>query len=609
MPAPLADNVTTAIKRAVNIVDLIGEHIALTRRGRTFKGLCPFHDDHNPSFDVDPERQSYRCWSCNAKGDIFDFVMNRERVDFRAALESLAQRARITLPARRGRTSSENRDDLFEVMRWVEGEYCRCLNSEAGLAARQYVEQRGINGESVAAFRLGFVPNEWEWLIQRARAQRITPEQLERCGLVVRRTKGPGYYDKFRGRLMFPIRDARGRTIAFGGRILPQFESTETPKYMNSPETRIFTKGEHLYGLDRARDAITKGGCAVVVEGYTDCIMPHQHGVTNVVGSLGTALGDSQVAILKRYAERIILVFDGDEAGQKAADRALGLFLRHEVDLRVLALPDQSDPCEFLLERGGDEFRRLLSGASDALEFKLQRAAQLFDLTSISGRRQALDFVLEAVGAIPVLSSGTQPITREIVLDSLARRLAIPPESVRKRLREIREQGARRAIKRPPSSEATAESSESLWQGESPAERELMEIVLAEPGLIDQILERVSADVFRTPGLRRIFEACVELVRESHGFDLDSLRLVLEDRELACRASTLAETGREKGQVERRLGDVLEHLAGRLTPEPKPDVTRGESHGNDQEDETRRLAQRFEEARARQRKTPRRATV
>jgi DNA primase len=608
VPAPLADNVTTAIKRAVNIVDLIGEHIALTRRGRTFKGLCPFHDDHNPSFDVDPERQSYRCWSCNAKGDIFDFVMNRERVDFRIALETLAQRARITLPTRR-RQSGENRDDLFEIMQWVEGEYCRCLSSEAGQSGRQYVDQRGINGASVQAFRLGFAPNEWEWLVQRARARRITPEQLERCGLVVRRPKGPGFYDKFRGRLMFPIRDARGRTIAFGGRILPQFESPETPKYMNSPETRIFTKGEHLYGLDRARDAITKGGCAVVVEGYTDCIMPHQHGVTNVVGSLGTAFGDGQVAILKRYADRIILVFDGDEAGQKAADRALGLFLRHEVDLRVLSLPEQLDPCEFLLERGGDEFRRLLNTAADALEFKLQRAGQLFDVTSIAGRRQALDFVLDAVGAIPVLSSGTQPITREIVLDSLARRLSIPPETVRKRLREVREQNLRRTTKRAPAAEATTDPAVSLWQGESPAERELMEIVLAEPGFIDQILERVSADVFRTPGLRRIFEACVALVRESHGFDLDSLRLVLEDRELACRASTLAETGREKGQVERRLGDVLEHLAGRLTPEPKPTASRGESHGNDQEDETRRLAQRFEEARARQRKTPRRAAV
>ena len=219
MPSPLADDITAQIKQAISIVDLIGEQVALTRRGRTFKGLCPFHDDHNPSLDVDPERQRYRCWSCQAAGDIFDFVMNRDRVTFREALESLAQKARIALPTRRTHSSDTSKQDSLDILHWAEDEFHAAFL--ASTEARDYAAQRGFTAESVQAFRIGFAPNQWEWLVERARTKRFTPEMLERCGLVRRRQQGTGFYDWFRGRLMFPIRDARGRTIAFGGRILP----------------------------------------------------------------------------------------------------------------------------------------------------------------------------------------------------------------------------------------------------------------------------------------------------------------------------------------------------------------------------------------------------
>jgi DNA primase len=581
----------------VNIVDLVGEHVSLTRRGRTFKGLCPFHDDHNPSLNVDPERQFYKCFSCGAGGDIFDFVMNREKVNFREALESLVERARITLPKTAQRRSDSPRDGLFEIMKWAEDEFHRCLIlAEVAAPAREYLAQRGLNESSIKAFRLGFAPKEWDWLIQHARAKRYTPEQLEKCGLARRRSQGSGYYDYFfHGRVMFPIRDAREKTIAFGGRVLPQFASDDTGKYINSPETAIYVKGDHLFGLDRARDSIIKAKTAVVMEGYTDCIMAHQHGVTNVVATLGTALGGSHVAILKRYADRIILVFDGDDAGQKAADRVLGLFLSNEVDLRILSLPDKLDPDEFLQERGAEEFRGQLDSAEEALDFKLRRAGQLFDLGAMHGRRQALDFVLTDIAALPVVTTGTAPVTREIVLDRLGQRLGIPAETVRKRLRERREQQGRRNGNQAKREDRQADTSRPEPQDErlERLERELLETLLAQPELIAGAVEQIKLEEITTPEFRRILDVCIEVIRDGQTVDLDVLRQRLDDRELACRASSLAETGREKGAFGRRLADVLAKFQSRRSQsdDPSQDATRGD--GRDSNDARERLMKRF----------------
>ncbi len=605
MPSPHADGTTAAIRQAVSIVDLIVESgVALTRRGRTFKGRCPFHDDHNPSFDVDPDRQRYRCWSCGAHGDIFDFVMNQERVDFREALRVLAQRARIDLPAERHRRVEDStKKELQEISRWAEDEFHRCfLESELAAPAREYVEKRGLTEESARAFRIGFAPNDWEWLITRARSRRLTPESLERCGLAMRRPRGPGFYDRFRGRLMFPIRDARGHTIAFGGRILPPFEASGSAKYVNSAESAIFIKRDHLYGLDRARDAVTKSRVAVVVEGYTDCIMAHQHGLTHVVGTLGTAMGESHVAVLKRYADRIILVYDGDDAGQKAADRALGLILIQEIDLRVLSLPDKLDPCEILIERGADEFRRGLDSAEDALDFKLRRAGQVFDLTSLAGRRQALDFVLGAIAVLPLVTTGPASVTRDVVLDKLGMRLGVTPDVVRRRLRELREQQLRRQTPRD-SANGSAPPEEDLWKNESAVERELLEILLAEPARIDQIT--LSEEDFQTPGYRKIFAECLAVHRDEGKLDVDSLRLRLENRELACRASILAETGREKGAVDRRLHDVLAYYANRRADADEREAAiRGDRPENNPKDF---LAHKVQRALSRQRRAQRHA--
>jgi DNA primase len=585
-------------------VDVIGEQISLTRRGRTFKGLCPFHDDHKPSLNVDPERQYYKCFSCGAGGDIFDFVMNRERMGFREALESLAQRARISLPGSTHSGSRSARDEQLEIVRWADEEYRRCFwESEVSASARQYAQSRGLTDESLRIFGIGFAPKSWDWLVQRARARRITPERLQGCGLAAPSPRGSGFVDFFQGRLMFPIRDARGRTIAFGGRILPEYGERDW-KYKNSPDTPLFTKSEHLYGLDQSRDAMRTAKAAAIVEGYTDCIMAHQHGLRHVVGTLGTALGSSHVTTLKRYADRVILVYDGDGPGQNAADRALSLFMSSEIDLRIFPLPDGLDPCDFLLKRGGETFQQGLDSAEDALDFKLRRAGQVHDLTTINGRRQALDFVLTAIAALPVVTTGSAPVTREIVLDRLGQRLGLPAEIVRKRLRQVRDRQTHVRRDRPEQERA---SSVGVWKNESLPERELMESLLAEPSRIPEALAAITLEEITTPGFRRILEVCSEMLRDGQVVDVNELRLRLEDRELACRASNLAETGREKGSVERRLADVLAYFNNRRQQAaPLDQVQRGDVPDGD-EAKRQFLALKYQKAQSRQRITQRHA--
>ncbi|MCA1684838.1 MAG: DNA primase, partial [Planctomycetia bacterium] len=329
-----------AIKHAVDIVALVGESLTVTRAGSKFKALCPFHDDHNPSMELNPDRQSYKCWSCGAGGDVFDFVMNHERIEFPEALRMLAERAGITLDAPASAEAAPagiSKTELLAVNAWAESAFAEALGRSE--QAREYLASRGIVGESVSRFKLGYAPGERNWLPSRAKREGFPVDLLEKAGLVVRPADAPGQVrDRFRGRVIFPIHDPKGRAIGFGGRVLPEVErllaasGKRTAKYLNSPETPLFKKRQVLYAGDLARAAAREAGWVAVVEGYTDVIAAHQVGLCNVVGTLGTALGDDHVVALRRLADRVVLIFDGDDAGQNAADRSLELFLAHEVD-------------------------------------------------------------------------------------------------------------------------------------------------------------------------------------------------------------------------------------------------------------------------------------
>ena len=293
---PPRDDLKERVRDAVDITEVVGSYISLRRQGKAMVGLCPWHDDSRPSLQVNHERQTYRCWVCDVGGDVFNFLMRMEKLEFREALEQLADRAGITIPKGRGGLAADDKAALWKALGWAADRFHDCLRSHPEAApARDYLAGRGLAAETIDRFRLGYAPPSWDWLLRQAAAAGIATPDLVRTGLAVARQDRSGHYDRFRGRVMFPIRDPLGRCVAFGGRVLPG--SDDPAKYINSPETPLFSKSSMLYGLDTARDAITKSRRAIVVEGYTDCLAARQAGVDDVVAVLGTALGERHAKI------------------------------------------------------------------------------------------------------------------------------------------------------------------------------------------------------------------------------------------------------------------------------------------------------------------------
>ena len=384
------------VRSSTNIVDLVSEVVALKplHGGRDFVGLCPFHDDKNPSFHVYPDRQSYRCWVCDAGGDCFRWVMEIERIPFPEALESLARRGRLEIPKlSRNKGAGENatrKTDSLVVVEWAVNLMNQTLRTgQMPMAdnARQYVLQRQLSDETVSHFKLGYHPEDWNWFLEKAKG-RFTPAQLVSAGLIQERNNGPGYFDNLVGRLVFPIFDERGRPVAFGGRVLPGGNIESDAKYWNSVESAIFQKRRMLFAFDRAREAIRRSKTAIIVEGYMDCIACHQAGVTNAVATLGTAMTEEHVRFLRRFAEKVVLVYDSDDAGQQAAERSISRFLAQDLDLRILNVPSGKDPADYLEAHTSEEFYKLIETAAEAWEYKLQSVLATHGLT-FCGRASA----------------------------------------------------------------------------------------------------------------------------------------------------------------------------------------------------------------------------
>lgn len=563
-------DVKERVKDATDIVDLVGSYLQLRREGRGYKALCPWHDDSRPSLQINPERQSWKCWVCNLGGDVFSFVMEWEKVAFPEALAILADRAGIALkPAPRGGRPAGPADDkrlLFQAMAWAEEQYHACLLGDPQAdVARRYLAERQITGESIARFRLGFAPNEWDWLLQRAAATSFPTAVLKKIGLAARRSSGSGSYDRFRGRVLFPIFDLQGRPVGVGGRVLPELNPGDMAKYINSPETPLFSKSKLLYGLNAARDAIKKSGMALVTEGYTDCIVAHQYGFTNTVAVLGTALGSQQIRTLSQCGPadrdvRIVLLLDGDEAGKKRANEVLELFLAENADVRVLTLPDEADPAEFLLEHGAEALARLIESAPDALRHAVNTATANVDLArDLHGARRALDTLVHTIATAPRPTDRQDLLRDQVFLSRLAADFRVPEEELRQRVSELRARG-----KRPPVSrhdEHDAPPAASLRAGElDPAERELLEILLVHPASVAVLAEHLDLAWLAAPISRRVIERCLD--GHLSGVTIDFARLLLEfdDREVKNLLVELDESGRRKGAVEfdTRLRDVLD---------------------------------------------------
>jgi DNA primase len=479
------------VRSSTDIVGVISQYVPLKATGASFKGLCPFHSEKTPSFHVNPERQIFHCFGCGQGGDAFKFLMLYEKLSFVEAIEQLASRAGLKVP----RTSSASRreDEERTLLMKLHDEaaaYFRgqLRESREGATAREYLKKRGLTPETVDSYGLGFASDQWSGLLDYLTRKGAKGEQIERAGLAVPRKSGKGFYDRFRSRVMIPIRGESGRTVAFGGRILGAGE----PKYLNSPESPIYNKSGVLYGFDRARDAIRKEGFAILMEGYLDCLQAYQAGIGQTVACCGTSLTKGHARLLRRYTDRVVVNFDPDAAGERAARRSIDLLLEEGFEVRVLRLPGGEDPDSFLLKNGGERYRELLSKALSLVDFLIAEAGKRYDVSDPRGKAAFLDDVLPVIGKIP------NRVERVGYVGPLAEHAGITDQTVLNELRRHVEIQAHRF--QLPSAEKSA-----LWL----AERDLIRWLIASPedsSLLEEIEEADLEGLSTAPILRAMKE-------------------------------------------------------------------------------------------------------
>jgi DNA primase len=389
------------LRRQADIVRVIQDYVSLKKKGANWMACCPFHQEKTPSFSVNPAKDIFYCFGCSKGGSVFNFVMEIERVSFPEAVRIVAEKANVPLPQmvddKRFEAKRQEADEVIELNSWALSWWESQLeegNPEAR-RAREYIEGREITPETRKTFRLGYAPDSWDGLLSYLKGRGATSAQLERSGLVVKKDSG-GFYDRFRGRLIFPVLDAQGRPVAFGGRIMGQGE----PKYLNSPETAAYTKGRHLYGLNWTRDEIRRKKFAILVEGYLDLIIPFQAGVRNLVASLGTALTPEQAKLLGRFARKVVVNYDGDKAGVQAAQRAIETLLAEDFEVKVLVLPDNADPDEFIKRHGVEAYQERRGKALPHIQFVLDQAVRDRSLRRPADKAAAVEEVLPYVRAV-----------------------------------------------------------------------------------------------------------------------------------------------------------------------------------------------------------------
>jgi len=418
------------IKNTADIIDIISEVVILKKAGKNFLGLCPFHSEKTPSFTVSPDKQMFHCFGCGEGGNVFTFVMKNSGLSFPEAVGDLARRFGIGLPKKglspEDRKKLNEKDDLHAVLRQAATYYHEVLlKRPEGIKAKDYLKKRGLNANTVKDFEIGFAPDGWERLLKYFEARQTPHAVLEKAGLIVARKNQSGHYDRFRNRIIFPICDQSGQVVAFGGRVLDD----ALPKYLNSPESPVYNKSRCLYGLNRAKNACRETGTAFIVEGYLDLLALHLNGIVNGVATLGTALTPYHLRILKGFAQKMILVFDSDAAGIKAAQRSIGVFMQEKVEGHVVVLPADHDPDSFLMEFGADAFREAAQKAPSLMAFLIDRSVEKHGL-SIEGKVRILEDMQQP------LSEVKDQVAQGLYFKDLSERLDIEETAIADRILE-----------------------------------------------------------------------------------------------------------------------------------------------------------------------------
>ncbi len=508
----IPEELVTRIRQDTDIVEVVSRYVTLKKAGKNLSGLCPFHAEKSPSFLVNPAKQVFHCFGCQAGGNVFTFLMRLEGQAFPQVVRSLAERLGIALPERpmdAAETQEQReREGLLELQRQAADYFAQQLHtSPAAAPARQYLQERGINAATIAAFRLGFAPAAWDGLLTELRRKGWSEALIDRGGLAIPRSGTAagrsGYYDRFRNRVMFPICDVQDRIIGFGGRVLDD----STPKYLNSPETPLFSKGRNLYALDRARSGAGKRNYIVVVEGYFDAIMAHQVGIPVVVATLGTALTPNHLQIMQRFSGTVKLIFDPDPAGIRAALRAVDMILPSGMSAEVVLLPQGDDPDTFIRKQGPQAFEEQLARATNLLDFALEQHLLQPGAKTLAGR---LKIAQELIGAIQRIA---HPLARSYQIKRLAEGIGFKEDDL---LREL--------DRRPrPEARPAAGPAPQLRAPLPREEHFLAHLVIHGLVPLAQILEQVEITDFTDPRLQLVVQALADCVRTRGTLDLESL--------------------------------------------------------------------------------------
>lgn len=549
------------IRIANDIVEVVQSYFPLKRSGSSFVALCPFHHEKTPSFHVHPVKQIFYCFGCHKGGDVFRFIQEYERVSFIEAVRRLAERAGITLSLDSSLVNTYNeeqrlRSNLRQLLEKVTLFWHKMLlESNEAAHAREYLYSRKLDINAIKTFRLGYAPKGWsstfEWLIK----QGFDIQLLEKAGLIIQKEDFSGYYDRFRDRIIFPICDEQGRVVGFSGRSLQQ--SDQIPKYINSPETLLFQKGKILFGLDKARQEIAKKGFAIICEGQIDLIRCHISGISNVVAPLGTALTKDHCSILRRYAKEIVLCFDADQAGQKAAARALDNILDTGLTIRVAVLPEPHDPDSFILEVGAEAFNSIINSAPSFFDWLIEWSAQQNNIA----RERGQITIIEDVGKAVIKTH--DPVLIELVSKKLAVKLGLSVETIRNSFLRIKSSMAPGGLSEPikEQKEQTNQTEASIEiENLSKLELWLLKVLIADPELTLWASEHIPLQWLQSPIVKKIVEKLYEQVFTSPVIDFPRLYREIEDEESRQLLSRLILESEPINRAATMLADIAKSL-------------------------------------------------
>ena len=528
----ISDDTIEKITESNDIVDVISEYIEVKRTGANYKALCPFHNEKTPSFVISQEKQIYNCFGCGEGGDVIRFVMKYENIDFVEAVKILAERANIELDEKNFKKDSKERDKkeiYYKINREAALYFYNTLKNNS--KAYNYLKSRGIDGKIVNTFGLGYSNEKWGDLLNHLKGKGYKIEDIEKVGLIIERKDKNGYYDRFRDRIMFPIIDTKNRVIGFGGRVIG---NEQQPKYLNSPETPVFSKGHNLYALNTAKKN-SRGKRLLLVEGYMDVISLYSQGVDYCVASLGTALTENQVKLLKRYSDKLYICYDSDNAGQNATNKAIDIFKKNGIDSNVVLLPEGKDPDEYIKKHNKESFEKLLEGSLSFIEYKIYSYQKEYNINSVEGK---INFTKRISSVLKQINS---PIEIDAYINKISQKTGIASHAIKKEMygknnkmmntTTIKDK-YRNGNYRNNNRDNITPVEYKLDQGHLLAEKSLLKLIINDNKIYNKIKDHFKPDEFENVTYRRIANILYEDYQRSQKENLQNIKDILDNNEL-----------------------------------------------------------------------------